>query len=609
MVTSLEELRNSNGEKSQNENNIARVTGQKTLAETDPAFIKTSSPIRGGGSRTPVIDGSPKQPSIKVVNAKFDPSTAKEFDINTLEKRKPEKSEFEKEIMDDLDKAVAREKESITERINAITEMQRKEFEEQMAAKEEAEYKRVETEEQPTVKSSSGDDDIDWDNLFDDDEQPEVKPVKRSPITRYTEEDEPESTPVKEEAKPIEVTKPVESPKPVEVVHEVEEDDLDIDEDTAVTDTIEEVVEDPKPIASSNEISDDLDKDLAAEIGEEVPDTDSIMKRFAENVKERITPITKRFNLNDFTVGESPITRLDIKMMGLSHVSVADHFLPNAGKIISCSALSGSELMAMNPENSNRSRLNTLKDIYSIMYKHVVSEKPKTFDEWLKTTRFNDLEHIYFALYKATFGGSNFMTYECPNKKCQDVFIEDVSFEDMINYANDETKAKMQAIMSSGDSSITPYEIVRQQISNNLAIGIRNPSIYNVVIEVSGLSDSFLEKYQDLMDIIVFIDNIYYIDYEHQVLEPVDFMPDKNNIAKTIARRIKIIADILRSLPSDNYFELRKAVADAFPSLAGVTYKIPAATCKKCGTQIPERVIGAQELLFMRHQLGAFVVL
>ena len=593
MVTSLEELRNSNGEKSQNENNIARVTGQKTLAETDPAFIKTSSPIRGGGSRTPVIDGSPKQPSIKVVNAKFDPSTAKEFDINTLEKRKPEKSEFEKEIMDDLDKAVAREKESITERINAITEMQRKEFEEQMAAKEEAEYKRVETEEQPTVKSSSGDDDIDWDNLFDDDEKrTEDKPVKHSPITRYVEEDT------------AQYTIPNMDSEPAKIDREVEEDDLDVDEDTT-TNTIEEVVEDPKPIASSNEISDDLDKDLAAEIGEEVPDTDSIMKRFAENVKERITPITKRFNLNDFTVGESPITRLDIKMMGLSHVSVADHFLPNAGKIISCSALSGSELMAMNPENSNRSRLNTLKDIYSIMYKHVVSEKPKTFDEWLKTTRFNDLEHIYFALYKATFGGSNFMTYECPNKKCQDVFIEDVSFEDMINYADDETKAKMQAIMSSGDSSITPYEIVRQQISNNLAIGIRNPSIYNVVIEVSGLSDSFLEKYQDLMDIIVFIDNIYYIDYEHQVLEPVDFMPDKNNIAS----RIKIIADILRSLPSDNYFELRKAVADAFPSLAGVTYKIPAATCKKCGTQIPERVVGAQELLFMRHQLGAFVVL
>lgn len=597
MVTSLEELRNSNGEKSQNENNIARVTGQKTLAETDPAFIKTSSPIRGGGSRTPVIDGSPKQPSIKVVNAKFDPSTAKEFDINTLEKRKPEKSEFEKEIMDDLDKAVAREKESITERINAITEMQRKEFEEQMAAKEEAEYKRVETEEQPTVKSSSGDDDIDWDNLFDDDEKTtEDKPVKHSPITRYVEEDT------------AQYTIPNMDSEPAKIDREVEEDDLDVDEDTT-TNTIEEVVEDPKPIASSNEISDDLDKDLAAEIGEEVPDTDSIMKRFAENVKERIAPITKRFNLNDFTVGESPITCLDIKMMGLSHVSVADHFLPNAGKIISCSALSGSELMAMNPENSNRSRLNTLKDIYSIMYKHVVSEKPKTFDEWLKTTRFNDLEHIYFALYKATFGGSNFMTYECPNKKCQDVFIEDVSFEDMINYADDETKAKMQAIMSSGDSSITPYEIVRQQISNNLAIGIRNPSIYNVVIEVSGLSDSFLEKYQDLMDIIVFIDNIYYIDYEHQVLEPVDFMPDKNNIAKTIARRIKIIADILRSLPSDNYFELRKAVADAFPSLAGVTYKIPAATCKKCGTQIPERVVGAQELLFMRHQLGAFVVL
>jgi hypothetical protein len=262
--------------------------------------------------------------------------------------------------------------------------------------------------------------------------------------------------------------------------------------------------------------------------------------------------------------------------------------------------------MAMNPENSNRSRINTLKDIYKIIYKHIVSEKP-SFDKWLETTRFTDLDHIYFCLYKATFSGSNFLHYECPH--CKDVFIKDVDFNDLIVYPNDEVKEKMQTIMQSGNSTPAEYEVTLNQISDEYVFALRNPSVYNLVIEMSGLSDEFLTKYSDLMDIIVYIDNVYRININNHTLDPIDLRPDKDSQAKTTARRIQIISKIIRTLPSENYYELRKHISEVYPNLTSVTYQIPECTCEKCSTKIPATAIEAQTLLFMRHQLGAFVVL
>lgn len=584
------------------------IKKEQTLAETDPAFMPTvtnGEPIKAM-KRTPTLgDVPPKQPSIKVVqgNAPFDPSELKEFDINSLEKRKPEKSKIETELMDNLDKAVQREKDSITERIDALTAKQYEEFLEMKAKQEEAEYTDPAEPADSTSASTTGDDlyDPDEDDDFFKDEEPEeteeiiATKINQEPTLRIDPVPAEEGPIVyaQSNVSPIAETEKVEEPKTEPDVDDIDED---IDDDIGTITGI---------------ATDDLEKDLAAEVGEDEnkPDDDAIMKTFTNRVKERIVPIRNRIDLNAFSIGETAITRSDAQLLGIETLSVADHFLPNAGKIVSCSALSGSELMAMNSENSSRNRINTMKDIYSIMYKHIKSEKPKTFDEWLKSTYFSDLNHIFFALYKATFAGSHFMHYECPNKDCKEVFIEDVNFEDMIVYADDETKQKMEAIMNSGDSSATDYSVSLHQISDDFVIGVRNPSIYNVVIEVAGLSDKFLEKYNDLMDIIVYIDNIYWINKEKMTLDPVDLMPDPKNIAKTIARRIKIISDMLRKLPSDNYYELRKCIAEAYPSLANVTYQIPETTCKKCGAKIDALPIEAQQLLFMRHQLGAFVVL
>ena len=602
------------------------ANSKPTLEETDPAFMPSSKtpPAAGKAKRTPVIADRP-QPSIKVVNAKFDSSQATEFDINTLEKRHSEPTEADMELMSQLDAAVEREKKSISERVHALTEKQREELEMMKQAKMDQSMDKAIDPAAQNIENGffDEDDDFDDDNYLADEAedhneaptelvQPRRIIVPKKPVAEDVDDEINDSIGMNDTELPADIAalEEVETAEP-EKFKEPETKETDIDDeigDDFAVDTTEDESEDER-ILNSIADTEDLDRDLAEEIGESPePDTDAIMNEFTQVVKSRINPVKNIIDISKFKIGSKPVEAIE-DHLSFSKISVADHFLPNAGKVISCSALSGTELMALNPENSNRNRLNTMRDIFKIIYKHIVSPKPKTFEEWMKTTRFTDLDHIYFCLYKATFSGSHFLHYECPNAKCKHVFIKDVDFDDMIVYPSDEVKEKMQNILNSGDSSPAEYEVTMHQISDEYVVGLRNPSIYNVSIEVATLSNDFLQKYSDLMDFIVYIDSIYHINYETQTLEPIDMKPDKDSVAKTTAGRIHTIAKVLRNLPSDNYYELRKRIAEVYPNLTSVTYRIPETKCEKCGTTIPAVDVEAQTLLFMRHQLGAFVVL
>ena len=124
-------------------------------------------------------------------------------------------------------------------------------------------------------------------------------------------------------------------------------------------------------------------------------------------------------------------------------------------------------------------------------------------------------------------------------------------------------------------------------------------------METASLSDEFLDKYEDLMDTISFIDSIYTIDSANNKLIPIDFGYDEDNPTKSTARKITIVSDIIRTLPSDNYFYLRGYIAKIFASNNDMSYQIPGSVCPKCGKEIPAETISAQSLLFTRHQLGA----
>lgn len=369
------------------------------------------------------------------------------------------------------------------------------------------------------------------------------------------------------------------------------------------------IVEEPESHDDENyetDLSEDIQNDLNRELGTGGPSDEEILDELRSAVKEHSNSIKKKINLREFKISDTPISAAQVATFSIKDVNQADWVLPNAKRVITVRGLSGPELFSMNPQNSNKNKINTFRQIYGIIYRHVVSKKPKTFDEWLKITRFSDIDHIYAALHKATFAGSNFVHYECP--ECHHIFIQDYDFDkDMVVYADDKAKNKIQSIMRSNDTSFPDYDVELRQISDRYVVGLKDPSIWNMVMETAALSDDFLSKYEDLIDTMSFIDSIYLIgDGE---LRPVDFGYDKENPAKSTARKITILSDIIRTLSSDNYFALRGYIAKLFATSNDISYQIPAAKCPKCNHEFDAEPSEAMRILFTRHQLGALEVI
>ena len=77
-------------------------------------------------------------------------------------------------------------------------------------------------------------------------------------------------------------------------------------------------------------------------------------------------------------------------------------------------------------------------------------------------------------------------------------------------------------------------------------------------------------------------------------------------MAKTAARRIKAMYDIISTLSSEEYYALRAAIGELDEEVTKMSYQIPACKCPACETEIPANAeITPDGMLFMRHQLAA----
>lgn len=592
-----------------NLNDLMGNTGRSTTV-----FDMTSGKgaVQASGDATEQVK-RPTMQAVPVQSGPIDMSSIKPIDVNSiLPKRAPKVNPIEASMMADLDAAVDRECDKITELHQQIFA---KQDEERQAAEERAEDERQAAEDQFALTGVQPEEKDDYDEgLYEDDEVSDSITI-RPPVNRFSMVDEGTnntiaSTPVSAiEDGPItinnmthvattknknaeEVDATLSAPfndatiksednKPVNILDTINDEDLfdDEDEDTAITKS-----EDPEP--SAEELLDDL----------------------KAQIKTRISPVRNGLDLTKFTIARKAISAQKVMKLAVhSHQNVADWVLPSAKRSISMTGLSGPEILKLNPENSNRNRQNTFRDMYRIIYDHVLDGNKPEFEVWLKQTRFVDLQHIYFALYMATFGGSNFINYSCP--KCKKVFIQDIDFKDMVTYADDETKAKIQAMlkMDTTSKSADSYEAQMIQVSDSYVFAIRTPSIWNVIMETASLSDPFLQKHADLIDMVAYIDAAYIIDHSNMQLIPVDTKPDANDMAKTAARRIKAMYDIISTLSSEEFYALRNTLNeyDEFANNS-ISYKIPACTCKHCGTEIPANTeITPDAILFTRHQLAA----
>ena len=242
--------------------------------------------------------------------------------------------------------------------------------------------------------------------------------------------------------------------------------------------------------------------------------------------------------------------------------------------------------------------------MYGTLFRHYVSpNKPATLEEWLKTISFSDQDNLIFGYYKATFGQSNLITYACD--KCKEVKIKNVPIEDCIKYNNDETKEEVENILKFGDPTYKPtIKSKLVQVSDTLAVSIKNPSIYNIVFEFGVLDADFTSKFADVLGTVGFIEDMYEIDvYNHQLI-PIKVKEDPKNLTKSVKRRIRSKVEILKGLTPDQYNILLSEIAEQSKNSSRISYRQPEYTCEKCGNKIEEVEMTAQNLLFTRHQLA-----
>ena len=390
------------------------------------------------------------------------------------------------------------------------------------------------------------------------------------------------------------------------------EDDLDKDDKKNKEENI-----DNNTLPSQEELDiddEDLDDiDLDEEDDDEFDDEDDeLSEQEIADLREAIKDKLK-LDIPVNTSGEAKISANktislnDVLSMQTSNANVIDYPLMSAGRCVSMREFSGTEIESLNQGASGRNRFNTLKTIYHTLYDHIVDNNKPEFDKWLKVTSFMDIEHLYMAAYKASFNGANYIPFNCTNDKCNHVFLSDnIEIEDMIKFKDDAAKKKFYDILENSDTiskeDACLYKTKIVPVSPTIAIGFREPSIYNTIFENSVLDQNFINKYTRLLTMMVYIDNIYVIQNGEYI--PVRCRVDRHSLAKTAKIRIVTYSKIIRTLPSDSYNNILAEIAKINDLGDEVKYQLPEITCPKCGQTIEATEQTPTQLLFSRHQLN-----
>lgn len=531
-------------------------------------------------SKEEITEAKEKKLTATVITDAAMSQDVQEFDPTTIVPKKEKVDVGANEIFSALDAAVEREKKSLDERYQKLEEAMYEDYlnkddEEQSVADPTTAKKAY-------VDIAVGDDD----DLFETATKSTTGDAEKTYKVYEKENDAFPTQDAKFDLEPL-MNANKEEEKAVSIKRSVS-DEIAYDED---------------------EVDSDFE-DTAATTKQEEKQAEDEMNDIVENLKiaarSTMRPKMNTIDLSQFKIGNKGVKSSTVILREEKDVDMADWVMYEAKHPITMSALTGPELIKLDPENSSRNRYNTLRDIYKIIYDHVVDSKKVSFDAWMKQTRYADIDHIYFALYMATFHGSNFISYQCPD--CKKVFIQDVSFKEMVKYKDDTIEGKIKEIMSmSTDNGEIPYDVDLVQINDTYVFGMRSPSLYNIAMETAGLPENLLEKYADLIDTITYIDSIYVIDYTNKELTPVIIPTVKDDPVKSTAKKIKTMYNILKTLSSDEYYVLRGYISKLGELTSEISYIVPGAKCPDCDKEIPANEnTSAQDLLFTRHHLGAF---
>ena len=361
-----------------------------------------------------------------------------------------------------------------------------------------------------------------------------------------------------------------------------------------------EVASAPKQTDMSEE-----DKDLKAlDDDADVAPTEDFDEKLKAELAKKMRPVSKKFDLANAVVSQTPVTVTN----ALADIVPLDKKVFTWGlyrskRPVTLKAFTATELNSLSSYMDSAARS---RDVFKAIWDHIVRGQGKDFDTWLKTTSYYDVDHLWFAVYGACFGETNYLPYTCP--ECNEITVSaDIDLGRMCKFASDQIKEEFNQILHSPSeqSMGSVFAEYRVQVSDSFVVGLREPSIYDAVIVPNMLDTEFRNKYRDIIGLNAYISNIYkVVDTGAQIeLHPIAVKQFIGNETKSVKARIIQYAKIIRSLTSDQYNIIMGHI-NTLNETDTIYYRLPAVTCDHCKKEIPEEREAAADLVFMRHRLG-----
>lgn len=414
----------------------------------------------------------------------------------------------------------------------------------------------------------------------------------------------------KSPAKKVE-TKAVETPATVkeETVDDIEAELLD--QPTVPEQTVVDPEDDDKEL---DIIDDDIINDLglADEMREieEKEREERLNKRmatFKDQLRTMLVPNKAKTDLSKFKILKSTMPASNILSKQAEETPYYTWVLPYTGISVSVSPLSAIEIQNLINTEEGRNNVEAARAQFELIWKHL---HPKcnagSFENWCKKIHYADIDHLYFAVYKACFQNANIIGFQCQNTKCDNIFAEKREIMEMVKFGSDKDKELFDKLYQKDPSVDCTLEEDLMEVSDKYAIGVGPITLYNILFEINFVDKAMTEKYDTFVGMAATIKSLYRIDEEKEALIPIAFRTDKNDVVKTYKYRIASLYKIFNTLSDIDLNDISDRIgeyADRYAESINISYQMPAATCPECGDEIQAAEAPAQQLVFIRHRL------
>lgn len=377
----------------------------------------------------------------------------------------------------------------------------------------------------------------------------------------------------------------------------------------------------PKSMDIDEEDFDDLDNEEDVNTQDEISqeERDELSKKSLEHLKseilKKVINTSNKLNLQTMKMSSKVADVRDALRITKSiapKVTTGSWPMMYAKRNFVATALRGPDVaILVEAERSDNNRFGITVDQAKIMYEHDANPyKPSTVVGWSKTIPYDDLDAIYAALYLASLKGAYYMPRVCTDPKCQYSYLKTApSLESMIKFPNDKVKEKFNKIKNINPTkeNSQSYESTITVINDRFAVGLKVPSIFTVLYENSGLDDTFIDKYSNMITLMRYIDYLYIVDQEDNNIRRIEWKTYPGDYTKSFKSKIATYSKIFKEFDEADFsivLALIRSMTSGDIALDNTySYNIPEEKCPKCGHIIESDPTSAKEMVFTRQRL------